>query len=124
MPNAPKRPCRGCGRATDGRYCSACLARGAGKDTRPTSNQRGYTYRWQKVSQAFRAKNPLCADPYGLHADAGRIVLGELTDHIKPHRGDPTLMYDESNFQNLCRACHGMKTAKEDGGFGNRIRHS
>ena len=30
------------------------------------------------------------------------------------------LFWDSSNWQGLCAKCHGIKTASEDGGFGNR----
>lgn len=41
-------------------------------------------------------------------------------DHIKPHKGDPMLAFDEGNLQALCHSCHSIKTASADGGFGNR----
>jgi 5-methylcytosine-specific restriction enzyme A len=121
MPFAPKRPCKGCHRATEGKYCPACQESGAGKEHRPSATQRGYNSKWSKVSKEYRTRHPLCADPYALHK--GRLVPGDLTDHIIPHRGDPALMWDEANnFQTLCRGCHGVKTAREDGGYGNAIR--
>ncbi|WP_423837057.1 HNH endonuclease [Sutterella wadsworthensis] len=49
----------------------------------------------------------------------GRLTLATDVDHIKPHRGDPILLFDEKNLQALCHACHSRKTASEDGGFGN-----
>jgi 5-methylcytosine-specific restriction protein A len=45
-------------------------------------------------------------------------VPAVLVDHIIPHRGDTTLLYDQSNLQSLCTACHNRKTNTEDGGFG------
>ena len=65
----------------------------------------------------FRRRNPLCADPFGFHAAAGRIVVVEQVDHIVPRAAGGT---DEwSNLQSLCARCHARKTARYDGGFGN-----
>ncbi|WP_309242099.1 HNH endonuclease [Paenibacillus sp. S150] len=36
-----------------------------------------------------------------------------------PHKGDMELFWNEANWQPLCASCHGIKTAKEDGGYGN-----
>lgn len=41
----------------------------------------------------------------------------EVTDHIAPHRGNPTLMWAEWNLQPLSKRQHDTKTASEDGGF-------
>lgn len=47
----------------------------------------------------------------------GRVCAekGEATvDHIRPHRGDAALFWDEGNLQLLCKACHdGPKAAAE-----------
>ncbi|MGN0150610.1 MAG: HNH endonuclease, partial [Clostridia bacterium] len=37
-----------------------------------------------------------------------------VVDHIVPHRGDERLMWDENNWQALCKPCHDNKTGKED----------
>jgi 5-methylcytosine-specific restriction protein A len=47
-------------------------------------------------------------------------VAATTVDHIRPHRGDYDLMWDESNWQSLCTWHHNVKTAKEDGAFGNQ----
>lgn len=41
----------------------------------------------------------------------------EVTDHIVPHHGDPTLFWAEWNLQPLSKRQHDTKTATEDGGF-------
>jgi len=41
----------------------------------------------------------------------------EVTDHILPHRSDPTLFWAEWNLQTLSKRQHDTKTATEDGGF-------
>ena len=42
------------------------------------------------------------------------ILFLLLLDHIIPHRGNPVLMWDESNWQALCKPCHDKKTWTED----------
>jgi 5-methylcytosine-specific restriction enzyme A len=42
-----------------------------------------------------------------------------VADHIKPHLGNWDLFTDLNNLQGLCEHCHNVKTATEDGGFGN-----
>ena len=43
--------------------------------------------------------------------------LAPECDHIKPHNGDPALMWDTSNLQTLHKRCHSIKTSIEDGGM-------
>lgn len=66
--------------------------------------RRGYGWAWAKARSAFLARNPLCAQ-------CG--VAATDVDHIVPHRGDRQAFWDASNWQSLCKACHGAKTAKE-----------
>jgi 5-methylcytosine-specific restriction protein A len=49
----------------------------------------------------------------------GEDTAATVVDHIIPHKGDKRLFWDIKNWQPLCASCHGIKTAKEDGGFGN-----
>jgi 5-methylcytosine-specific restriction protein A len=77
-------------------------------DPRPTANQRGYTYRWQQARASFLRRSPLCA---GCQR-RGRITLAAELDHITPHRGDPRLFWDQTNWQPLCKSCHSRKTAR------------
>lgn len=80
-----------------------------------SSAKRGYGYRWQKLRNRFIAQHPFCEQCM----KQGRLTIATDIDHIKPHRGDPILLFDEENLQALCHACHSRKTASEDGGFGN-----
>jgi 5-methylcytosine-specific restriction enzyme A len=80
---------------------------------RLTSHQRGYNHEWRKYSQQYRRDHPLCAQC--------RCNPSAVVDHKQPHRGrDDPLFWASSNHQALCSGCHSKKTAKEDGGFGNR----
>lgn len=83
-------------------------------DTRPSSSQRGYGARWRKVRLSWLKREPLCC----LCKAKGVIILATVVDHVQPHRGDYQLMWDEGNYQSLCKRCHDTKTANEDGGFG------
>lgn len=62
------------------------------------------TYRWQKLRERV-----LLRDMYQCRM-CGRIQIGKgetIIDHIKPHRGDLALFWDETNLQVLCKSpCH------------------
>lgn len=126
MPVAPPKPCAyfGC-RELVSRGQSRCAEHErANKDRtwkeqdrlRGTASQRGYDNRWARYSRDYRARYPLCVTCMS----EGRVTPSEHTDHIVPISGphDPRF-YDESNLQALCAHHHRVKTAKEDGGFGN-----
>lgn len=41
-----------------------------------------------------------------------------VADHIKPHRGDASLFWDDGNLQCLCKSCHDtFKQAEERAGL-------
>ncbi len=46
--------------------------------------------------------------------------LSPEVDHIVPHLGDREKFWNRANWQTLCAHHHSVKTATEDGGFGNR----
>jgi 5-methylcytosine-specific restriction enzyme A len=118
----PKQPCANrsdrcpylCAYGT--RYCDACVTKGIGKDTRPSSTARGYGAKWQKARSAYLAAHPIAVDYFGDHN--GVKHPAECVDHIVPHRGDMKLFWDSSNWQGLTERDHDRKTALEDGGFG------
>jgi 5-methylcytosine-specific restriction protein A len=85
--------------------------------TRESANERGYDGKWRKARTTFLNHHPLCLDCQ----KRGRITPAVVVDHIVPHKGDMELFWDENNWQPLCVQCHGRKTAKFDGGFGNPI---
>lgn len=84
---------------------------------RETANERGYTYRWQKARAGWLRNHPLCAQ---CERD-GVVRAANEVDHIVPHKGDMQLFWDSSNWQSLCKPCHSLKTATEDGGFGRVV---
>jgi 5-methylcytosine-specific restriction protein A len=57
--------------------------------------------------------HPLCVK-------CGRAA--SLVDHILPHKGNQELFWNSDNWQSMCATCHNIKTASEDGGFGNSIK--
>lgn len=67
--------------------------------------------RWIKARARFIFNNPLCK--FCMEYDA-RAVAADIVDHIKPHKGDLQLFWDETNWQSLCKPCHdGRKQRSE-----------
>lgn len=81
---------------------------------RGSASERGYSSAWQRARAAYLNSHPLCVRCAALGMDEEATVV----DHIKPHRGDKVLFWDHDNWQALCKPCHDVKTAVEDGGFG------
>lgn len=102
MPMKPKKPCRhpGCPKLTDGLYCEEHEALHRGD--RASSSKRGYNRQWQKARARYLKAHPLCVQCM----KEGRAVTATVVDHVKPHRGDPVLFWDEKNWQSLCKPCH------------------
>lgn len=67
---------------------------------------------WRAIRASVLRAEPLCR----MCAQRGRTRAAGCVDHIdaNPGNNDPT------NLQPLCSPCHASKTAREDGGFGNR----
>ena len=85
-------------------------------DDRPNSAARGYDGKWRKARAAYLSRHPLC-----VHClDEGRVAAATVVDHIIPHKGDWKKFWKSDNWQALCASHHSAKTAREDGGFGNR----
>lgn len=120
MPTTPKRPCaaHGCGVLVERGRCAAHQSqqRQAHDSTRGNSAERGYDNKWRKARQGYLRSHPLCVEC----ERQGRVTAADVVDHITPHRGDMTLFWNSNNWQSLCTTCHNIKTATEDGGFGNK----
>ena len=126
MPVAPRKPCRICGALSNGSYCGQHQKKKEEQvraerikydQVRGTRTERGYSNRWLKVSKLYRQEHPLCV----MCEKKGILKLAECVDHIIAVSGpDDPLFYEPSNWQSLCHSCHSEKTAKEDGGLGNK----
>lgn len=130
MPVAPRKICRhpGCSVLTEGAYCDkheivnkkqVSKSRIKYDNTRGSASKRGYDYKWRKYSKQYRLENPLCV----MCEKEGRLTLAECVDHKKAVTGpDDPLFWEPTNHQGLCHKCHSVKTALEDGAFGNTKR--
>ena len=49
-----------------------------------------------------------------MHKEQGQIRRANTVDHIKPHKGDQALMWDQSNWQSLCAHCHNSHKQSQD----------
>ncbi len=72
-----------------------------------STSERGYGGRWQKARIAYLRLNPLCV----LCQARGEVTLAQVVDHKTPHRGDPALFWDSSNWQALCATHHNVDKA-------------
>lgn len=72
-------------------------------DRRKTA-ERGYGGRWQRERVAFlkQPENVLCC----MCQAERRVTAATVVDHKVAHRGDEVLMWDQSNWQALCKAHH------------------
>lgn len=112
MPYRSNTPCKhpGCAKLVSYgcQYCSDHAA--LHRSDRDSSGKRGYDSKWQKARARYLSKHPLCVEC----GKKGMYVKATVVDHIKPHRGNETLFWDQSNWQSLCKPCHDKKTWNED----------
>ena len=106
MADAPAKACRCGGRVRRG-VCDRCGPQRPQPEQRASSNARGYTYRWQQASEAYRTQHPLCEEC----VRQGRVTPASVVDHVVPHRGDAGRFWDQDNWEALCKTCHDRKTA-------------
>jgi len=79
-------------------------------ENRPKSSDLYHTYYWTRLSRAFRAEHPLCAQCL----KEGRYTPAEVVDHITPYPicGDSGF-FDRDNLQALCGQCNIAKGNKD-----------
>jgi 5-methylcytosine-specific restriction endonuclease McrA len=65
---------------------------------------------WRRRSSLTLASQPLCIECLR----KGIVEPAVVCDHIEPHHGDANKFWN-SKTQGLCRACHAIKTNKEQG---------
>ena len=114
MPQRPLKPCNhpGCSALVRGvPYCDSHRKQSTryNEQFRQSSNDRGYDARWRKARLMYLKKFTLCAECLKQE----RIELATDVDHIKPHKGDYEMFWDQRNWQSLCHSCHSRKTARE-----------
>ena len=112
-PMAPARPCaysgcrtlvRGAARCPEHQQQERCRL----EERRGSAASRGYGYRWYKARRAFLAHSS-----HMWCAICGFPTAAVEVDHIRPHRGDARLFWDQRNWQGICKSCHSRKTATE-----------
>ena len=112
LPRIPDHPCShpGCPKLVPRgkKYCEEHI--GLHPETVRAAATRGYGSRWNKARKRYLSSHPLCVECM----KHGRYVKATDVDHIRPHRGDPALFWDQSNWQALCHRCHSVKTRNED----------
>ena len=65
---------------------------------------------WYRLRYYQLRKEPTCR-----YCEAqGRIEAATVVDHIKAHKGDESLFYDENNLQSLCKQHHDSAKQKEE----------
>lgn len=97
-----------------GHYCFQHMR--ARIDDRPSAAERGYGPRWQHESKRFLLAHPFCECKDC--RKSSNPLPATVVDHIIPHKGDPDLFWDISNWQSMAKRCHDRKTVESDGGFG------
>ena len=119
MPRRPLKPCAqpGCPVLVESGRCPGHDGKRQHYRDHPrgSSTVQGYGQRWRRARARFLAAHPLCVQC----RREGRITAATVVDHKAPHRGDPALFWDESNWQPMCKQCHDAKTAR-GGRWGSR----
>lgn len=101
------------------RYCARCRAPHDGPcpiterlrqrdydSTRPS--WRYADRRWRAERAVWLSEHPLCAEC----ERHGRVTQASVVDHVRPHRGDMDLFWDQSNWASMCAPCHNAKTRR------------
>ncbi|MBB4067171.1 HNH endonuclease signature motif containing protein [Gellertiella hungarica] len=74
---------------------------------RPSARERGYNRAWDIARREFLLRRPNCQFP-------GCDNPSSVVDHITPHKGDPRLFWDRTNWQALCARCHNSRKQKQE----------
>lgn len=97
------RPCVDCGVVVRATRCKSCAR--LRERARPSRLDRGYDYKWRKLSKELRAIHPFCRQC--------KSIKDLTVDHIVPLVDlHPDLRYEISNLQVLCRKCNSSKGDK------------
>ena len=63
-------------------------------------------------------EQPLCADPFGVHAAQGEIVVATDVHHVDAVSDGNAVLVPLSKLQSLCHSCHSRVTATTTQGRG------
>lgn len=72
-----------------------------------------WSTRWRKLRAMVLADEPMCADPFGLHAKFGDVVPATEVHHLEPRSKRPDLELVRANLESLCKSCHSKISRKE-----------
>lgn len=107
----------------------AIVQPGSWRAGKTSSAARGYGYDWQQLRTRHLAEHPHCVfclrDLGMLDLMPAEVVLacaargiaeplGNIGDHITPHRGDDRLRLDPANVQTLCKPHHDGEKARSE----------
>lgn len=79
---------------------------------RKSARERGYDTRWDKARKWYLRHHPLCR----YCTREGKIEAAIVVDHIKPHKGNMVLFWDQDNWQPLCKPHHDSTKRREEHG--------
>ena len=71
--------------------------------------------RWIELRKRYIAQNRHCQRC--LKSEPKYYRFADEVDHIKPVRKFPSLAYDVTNLQSLCKSCHSTKSQYERKGY-------
>ncbi len=77
------------------------------------------TKRWKRVRARHLNLHPYCQCP----EHKGQRIPAQVVDHIRPHRGDTRLFWDERNLQSLTTRCHNSYKARMEAAVRLGIGH-
>lgn len=110
MPARALRPCSIPGCSVLVRSGSRCRKHiNAGVQREPDTKSMYNSPRWKAMRIQQLQDHPWCQACLTL----GIYEPAEEVDHIRPHRGDPNLFFDDANLQSLSKQCHSRKTSNE-----------
>jgi 5-methylcytosine-specific restriction enzyme A len=75
---------------------------------RPRECSRLYDYRWTRYRAVYLAEHPLCVECLR----AGVAEPATVIHHVRDHRGDAALFWDQGNHVAICKRCHDAHTAR------------
>lgn len=67
--------------------------------------------RWRKLRMLILLRDPICTDGCVCQLRNPSTVA----DHIKDHRGNEKMFWDEKNIRGVCKPCHDFKTGSQHG---------